>query len=87
MDVALKNGELVKRNTDSEYKILDNIADLLGNNTSVRGSVKIVTESPACDSCLSVVDQFQAKYPNIEVKVFDNNGVMLQPKKTRVGGG
>jgi filamentous hemagglutinin len=87
MELPLKSGELVKRNTDSEYKILDNIADMLGNNTSLRGSVKIVTERPACDSCLNVVDQFQAKYPNIEVKVFDNNGVMLLPKKTRVGGG
>jgi filamentous hemagglutinin len=87
MELPLKSGELVKRNTDSEYKILDNIADMLGNNASLRGSVKIVTERPACDSCLNVVDQFQAKYPNIEVKVFDNNGVMLLPKKTRVGGG
>ncbi|MFC5476374.1 hypothetical protein [Paraherbaspirillum soli] len=24
-----------------------------------------------------MVDQFKVKYPNIDVKVFDNNGVML----------
>jgi filamentous hemagglutinin len=86
-ELPLKNGDLVKRNTDSEYKILDNIADLLGDNTELRGRVKIVTERPACDSCLNVVEQFRAKYPNIEVKVFDNNGVPLPPRNTPTGGG
>ncbi|ATX62768.1 deaminase domain-containing protein [Yersinia hibernica] len=70
---------MVQRNTDSEYKILDNLADQLGNNTSAKGTVTIFTERPACGSCLGVVDQFQQKYPGIQVNVLDNNGVLLRP--------
>jgi hypothetical protein len=69
----------IGRNTDSEYKILDNLADQLGSNTSVKGTVTIFTERPACGSCLRVVDQFQKKYPGIQVNVLDNNGVLLRP--------
>jgi len=71
----------VNRAQDSEYKILDFIADRLGENTRIKGSVTIVTERPACDSCLSVVKQFLEKYPNIEVKVFNNSGLLLTPRK------
>jgi filamentous hemagglutinin len=77
-------GKSVSRNTDSEYKILDNIADKLGNNPNATGTIKIVTERPACDSCLDVAKQFTARYPNIELQIFDNNGVALLPKKTYV---
>ncbi|WP_411754135.1 hemagglutinin repeat-containing protein, partial [Serratia sp. (in: enterobacteria)] len=76
-----KEGALIPRNTDSEYKILDNLADQLGNNTSAKGSVTIFTERPACGSCLGVVDQFQKRYPGIQVNVLDNNGVLLTPRK------
>ncbi|CNB79066.1 Uncharacterised protein [Yersinia frederiksenii] len=76
-----KEGVLIPRNTDSEYKILDNLADQLGNDTSAKGSVTIFTERPACGSCLGVVDQFQQKYPGIQVNVLDNNGVLLTPRK------
>jgi filamentous hemagglutinin len=74
-----KAGELISRNTDSEYKILDNLADKLGNNVTVKGSVTIFTERPACGSCLGVVEQFQQKYPGIKVDVLDNNGIVLRP--------
>lgn len=56
-----KQGDMIARNTDSEYKILDNLADRLGNSTLTKGHVTIFTERPACGSCLSVVEQFQAK--------------------------
>ncbi|WBU51729.1 deaminase domain-containing protein [Kosakonia pseudosacchari] len=49
----------IGRNTDSEYKILDNLADQLGSQTSAKGTVTIFTERPACGSCLGVVEQFQ----------------------------
>ncbi len=74
-------GVPISRNSDSEYKILDNIADKLGNNTGAKGSITIVSERPACGSCLGVVDQFHKRYPNIDVKVFDNTGVLLSPLK------
>lgn len=74
-----KAGELIPRNTDSEYKILDNLADKLGKNFAAKGSITIFTERPACGSCLSVVEQFQQKYPGIKVDVLDNNGIVLRP--------
>ncbi|MEI7343084.1 DUF637 domain-containing protein [Pectobacterium brasiliense] len=72
-----KSGRPILRNTDSEYKILDNLADRLGSNTLAKGNVTIFTEKPACDSCLGVIEQFQKKYPGIKVDVLDNNGVRL----------
>ncbi|WP_353195027.1 deaminase domain-containing protein [Pectobacterium brasiliense] len=70
-------GRPILRNTDSEYKILDNLADRLGSNTLAKGNVTIFTEKPACDSCLGVIEQFQKKYLGIKVDVLDNNGVRL----------
>ncbi|MEL7629983.1 DUF637 domain-containing protein [Pectobacterium aroidearum] len=76
-----KDNRPVVRNIDSEYKILDNLADRLGNNTSAKGTVTIFTEKPACESCLGVIKQFQDRYPNINIDVLDNNHVRLIPKK------
>ncbi|HGE8304404.1 TPA: deaminase domain-containing protein, partial [Serratia marcescens] len=73
----------IARNTDSEYKILDNLADKLGSNVSAKGKVTIFTERAACESCLGVVDQFQKKYPGIKVEVLDNNNVMLIPGRLK----
>ncbi|WP_146043489.1 deaminase domain-containing protein [Pectobacterium odoriferum] len=36
-------------------------------------------QKPACESCLGVIEQFQKKYPNIEIHVLDNNDVILKP--------
>ncbi|GKW17461.1 hypothetical protein PEC301937_34100 [Pectobacterium carotovorum subsp. carotovorum] len=76
-----KAGDKISRNSDSEYKILDNLADKLGKNTDAKGTVTIFTERAACESCLGVVDQFQKKYPNIKIEVLDNNDVMLIPRR------
>ncbi|MBN0787361.1 hypothetical protein JTM05_32425 [Pseudomonas aeruginosa] len=48
--VPNKAGDMVYRGIDTEYKILDNIADQLGSNTSARGAVNILTEKAACAS-------------------------------------
>ncbi|HBN9095961.1 TPA: DUF637 domain-containing protein, partial [Pseudomonas aeruginosa] len=79
--VPNKAGDMVYRGIDTEYKILDNIADQLGSNTSARGTVNILTEKAACASCLNVAEQFKAKYPNITVNILDNQGVMLRPPR------
>ncbi len=76
-----KNGIPIPRNTDSEYKILDNLADQLGDNTTAKGTVNIFTERPACDSCQNVAEQFMERYPNIEVIIRDNNGVIIRPPR------
>ncbi|MGX2951514.1 hemagglutinin repeat-containing protein, partial [Ursidibacter sp. B-7004-1] len=73
-----KKGDLIDRKTDSEYKIFSNLADQLGSNTQAKGQVTIFTERPACQSCLGVAEQFNKRYPNIKVHIFDNNG---QPVK------
>ncbi|MEH2922306.1 DUF637 domain-containing protein [Samsonia erythrinae] len=82
---VIKNneGKPISRNTDSEYKILDNLADKLGGNVTAQGKVTIFTERAACESCLGVVDQFQKKYPGITVEVIDNNDVMLVPRRLK----
>ncbi|HAT4499956.1 TPA: filamentous hemagglutinin N-terminal domain-containing protein [Serratia marcescens] len=81
--IKSSDGILISRNTDSEYKILDNLADKLGNNVSAEGRVTIFTERAACESCLGVVEQFQKKYPGIKVEVLDNNDVMLIPGRLK----
>ncbi|WP_233958490.1 DUF637 domain-containing protein [Pectobacterium versatile] len=78
-EIPNNKGFIIARNTDSEYKILDNISDKLGGNISAKGTVTIFTERPACGSCLGVVEQFQQRYPGVEVKVLDNNGITLRP--------
>ena len=77
---ALNLGDKIDRTGDSEYKILDNIADMLGKNSSATGRVTVVTERPACDSCLDVARQFRIRYPNVELTIYNNQGVALFPK-------
>ncbi|WP_181459119.1 deaminase domain-containing protein [Herbaspirillum rubrisubalbicans] len=54
-------GDLIPRNTDSEYKILDNIVDILGDNFDAKGSIKIVTERSACESCQGAAKAFRER--------------------------
>ncbi|MDO9768523.1 deaminase domain-containing protein, partial [Glaesserella parasuis] len=74
-----KEGKFIDRRTDSEYKIFSNLADQLGSNTQAKGQVIIFTERPACPSCLGVSEQFNKRYPNIKVNIFDNNGNLIKP--------
>ncbi|MFU2077447.1 deaminase domain-containing protein [Avibacterium endocarditidis] len=74
-----KSGRLIDRKTDSEYKILSNLADQLGTNIGAKGQITIFTERPACKSCLGVAEQFNKRYPNIKVNIFDNNGNVVKP--------
>lgn len=69
------------RNVDSEAKILNNLANMLGDNTTVSGTINLLTERAPCASCSNVIEQFQLKYPNIKVNVLDNGGVINPAKK------
>ncbi|WP_171496162.1 deaminase domain-containing protein [Acinetobacter soli] len=73
------SGMMVDRATDSEAKIFEYLAQKLGNRSLAKGSITIMTERPACSSCLGVAEQFKSKYPNITVIITDNNGVILNP--------
>jgi hypothetical protein len=50
---------------DSEVKILEDIARNLPANA--KGTISLYTERVACFSCREVIQQFQAKFPNIKV--------------------
>jgi len=72
---------MLNRAVDSEAKILNNIAAQLGDNTSVSGTINLLTERSPCASCSNLIQQFQAKYPNIKINVMDNGGVVPPTKK------
>ncbi|MFK9118182.1 deaminase domain-containing protein [Peribacillus castrilensis] len=74
-----KEGESYLRNTDTEYKILNDIASRLGENTQATGKIKLFTELDTCDSCSKVIAEFPAKYKNIELEVIHNDGNRIIP--------
>ena len=67
------NGPPVLRTTDSEYKILNAIANQLGDNTQVTGSITLMSELPPCASCSGAIEAFKVKYPNITVNVIPHS--------------
>jgi hypothetical protein len=79
--VPSKNGVMTKGEEHSENKILDAIAQKLGDNPNATGTISLFTERPTCESCGGVIDQFKAKYPKITINVSDNGGVPLIPIK------
>jgi hypothetical protein len=74
-----KDGESYLRDTDTEYKILNDIAARLGDNTQANGKIKLFTELDTCDSCSKVIAEFAAKYKNIEIEIIHNNGNRIIP--------
>ncbi|TCJ89380.1 deaminase domain-containing protein [Nocardia alba] len=58
---------LTVRPTDSEFKILDSLAQQLGPDAT--GTINLYTEREPCDACDNVVEQFMKKYPGVKVKV------------------
>ncbi len=67
-----KSGDLVDRNIDTEYKILTEIAQKLGDNTNANGSIKLFTERLPCKSCSNLISLFKEKYPKIDIEVIHN---------------
>ncbi|MDP5275905.1 deaminase domain-containing protein [Chengkuizengella axinellae] len=74
-----KDGKPYLRSSDTEYKILNDIADRLGDNTEATGNIKLFTELDTCASCNNVISEFADKYSNIEIEVIHNNGVRIKP--------
>lgn len=58
------------RNVDGEFKLLENIAQTLGNNTSATGQINLFTELKSCPSCAGAVMQFRQQYPGIQLNIF-----------------
>jgi hypothetical protein len=64
------------RNTDSEYKMLNKLADDLGavkggKYSNINGEIKIVSELEYCTSCQGVIQQFNEMFPNIKLILID----------------
>jgi len=58
------------RDVDGEFKILENIARSLGNNTSATGQINLFTELKSCTSCAGAEMQFRQMYPGIQLNIF-----------------
>jgi hypothetical protein len=71
--VAGKDGSKYLRNTDSEYKMLNDLAFRLGGVKgggkieNITGELRIVSEIPYCQSCRGVIKQFNEMFPNIKL--------------------
>lgn len=74
-----KDGKPYMRDSDTEYKILNEIALKLGDDVNATGKIKLFTELDMCDSCSKVIAEFANKYKNIELEVIHNNGERLKP--------
>ncbi|GIM58158.1 deaminase domain-containing protein [Capnocytophaga canimorsus] len=64
------------RITDSEYRMLNNLAKDLGAKQGgvyphITGEIKIVSEFKYCDSCTGVIQQFNKMFPNIKLILVD----------------
>ncbi|AXW39056.1 hemagglutinin [Ralstonia solanacearum] len=58
------------RDSDTEFKILETIAQRLGDKRSASGVINLLSEKSVCPSCTSVVMQFRSMFPNIQLNIF-----------------
>ncbi|RIY35986.1 hypothetical protein CKY20_08760 [Capnocytophaga canis] len=64
------------RTTDSEYKMLNRLANELGSEKGkiypyIKGELKIVSERAYCPSCQGVIQQFNTMFPNVKIILID----------------
>lgn len=64
------------RVTDSEFKMLNSLADSLNGvggevYPNISGSIRIVSENPYCASCQGIIQQFNQMFPNINLVLID----------------
>lgn len=55
---------------DTEFKILETVAQRLGNNFEAVGRINLMSEKTVCPSCSSVIQQFRDRYPKVQLNVF-----------------
>ena len=58
------------RDMDTEFKILETLAQRLGPSSQVSGRINLISEKVVCPSCSGIVSQFRERYPNIQLNVF-----------------
>ncbi|MFF2484369.1 deaminase domain-containing protein [Paenibacillus sp. NPDC058071] len=72
------NGVPYLRTSDTEYKILNDLAKQLGDEVDAKGKVPN-SLNYTCGNCNYIIRQFKDKYPNIGVEVIHNNNVPVKP--------
>lgn len=58
------------RDMDTEFKILETVAQRLGSNSQASGRINLISEKMVCPSCSDVVVQFRERCPNIQLNIF-----------------
>ena len=58
------------RDMDTEFKILETVAQRLGDNKEAVGRIDLISEKAVCPSCTDVITQFRDRYPKIQLNVF-----------------
>lgn len=76
IDVSGPRGNEWLRITDSEYRMLNKLAEDLGavkggKYPNVVGELKIASELPYCVSCTGVIQQFNEMFPNVKLILID----------------
>lgn len=56
---------MVFRANDTERKIIKDISMQLDDDRTVKGTIDLFTELPACGSCTNIILQFRIEYHNI----------------------
>lgn len=74
-------GKLIPRNGDTEHKIINDLANQLGEpNPNITGKIKLFTENDTCASCNKNIRDFKKDYPGIIIEIIHNDGNKI-PKK------
>ncbi|GLU36053.1 deaminase domain-containing protein [Pseudomonas sp. NBRC 100443] len=58
------------RDMDTEFKILETVAQNLESNPLASGAINLISEKMVCPSCTDVVRQFRERYPNVKLNIF-----------------
>ncbi|WP_307723389.1 deaminase domain-containing protein, partial [Brevibacillus parabrevis] len=77
-----RGGNIRKRDNDTEYKILNDLAarlDKLKEPSKTRGKIKLFTEIDTCASCSRIIERFHKDYPNIVIEVIHNGDELVDP--------
>lgn len=57
--------------TDSEYKVLSEVSEQLSQkDPQASGRAYLYTERKPCESCNRIIQQFNERYPNIDLDIF-----------------
>ncbi|MFA0814290.1 MAG: deaminase domain-containing protein [Anaerofustis sp.] len=60
---------------------MNQIAGQLGDRYDAKGTITLFTERRPCPSCARNINQFQQRYPNIEIIVVHNDGINILKEK------